>query len=165
MALAIIFQIEGGWTEIDGGTNYGIRAATLARANNLKIVETQDIRKLTRNEAAAIYYKMFWLESGSYKYPYPLNLVMFDAAVHMGPGEAKRLLRVAVQGTSSTKVRPIAQRYVVERYKKLRTLKNYPKYRRGWQKRMRIIMNHVINGRKPNNKKTFVPDSKFSFAA
>ena len=142
-AVAIIFQIEGGWTEMDGGTNYGITAATLAGANRLQIVQTQNIRKLTRSEAARIYYKMFWLESGANKYPYPLNLVVFDAAVHMGPAEAKKLLRIAVRNSSSLKVRQIARQYVYERYKKLQTLKKYPKYKKGWGRRMRTISRYV----------------------
>ena len=150
--LAIMFQIEGGWTEIDGGTNYGIRAATLDRANNLQIVQTQDIRKLTKSEATVIYYKMFWLESGAYKYPFPLNLVVFDAAVHAGPEEAKRLLRVVMQKTPSNKAHLIAQQYLVERYKKLRTLNNYTTYRRGWQRRIRIIILRVPSSQTEDSK-------------
>jgi lysozyme family protein len=142
-ALAIIFQIEGGWSEMDGGTNYGITAATLAGANRLQIVRTQDVRNLTRNEAARIYYKMYWLESGANNYPYPLNLVVFDAAVHMGPAEAKRLLHAAIQESPSLRVRHVAMQYVHERYKKLQTLKNFSKYKKGWERRMRIIASYV----------------------
>ena len=155
-ALAIILQIEGGWTEMDGGTNYGITAATLTGANRLQIVRTQDIRKLTKSEAAKIYYKMFWLESGANKYPYPLNLVVFDAAVHMGPAEAKRLLRIAVHNSSSLNARHIARQYVHERYKKLQTLKNYPKYKKGWNRRMRTIANCVSTARNIRFLNTFV---------
>jgi lysozyme family protein len=148
LVLSIIFRIEGGWTDIDGGTNYGIRAATLARANALKITRAQDIRKLTRREAAAIYYKMFWLPSGANKYSYPLNLVIFDAAVHMGPEKAKKLLAAAQRKTSSSSPRLVATQFLLERHKQLRSLSKYPKYKRGWQKRMRIIGGYVMRSRR-----------------
>ena len=101
-ALAIIFQVEGGWTELDGGTNFGITAATLRRANDLQIVRTRNVRYLTRREAARIYYKMFWLTSGANRHPHPLNLVVFDGAVHMGPGVAKQILQTAIQNAPSS---------------------------------------------------------------
>jgi lysozyme family protein len=152
LALSIIFQIEGGWTGIDGGTNYGIKASTLARANTLKIVQTKSIRKLTRREAALIYYRMYWLVSGANKYPYPVDLVMFDAAVHMGPAEAKKILQTTMKkcssSSSSSSARQVATQYVIERYKRLRALSRFPKYKRGWRKRMQIIAGHVVgNGR------------------
>ena len=149
-ALAIIFNIEGGWTEIDGGTNYGITAATLASANRLQIVQTRDIRKLTRREAAIIYHRMYWLESEAHKYPYPLNLVIFDGAVHTGPGRAKSILHAAIRDAPSLNTRQIARQYVRERYRRLQTLGNYPKYRRGWRRRMQIIMTRV-NDTRPRN--------------
>jgi lysozyme family protein len=144
LVLSIIFQLEGGWTEIDGGTNYGIKASTLARANDLKIVQTQDIKKLTRREAAVIYYKLYWIPSGAYKYSYPLNLVMLDAAVHMGAGEAGKILRVAMQNASSKSVRQVSTQYVLERYQRLRSLKQFSKYKTGWRRRMRIVARYVM---------------------
>jgi len=142
-ALAIIFQIEGGWTEIDGGTNYGITAATLKQANERGIVWTQNIRHISKQEAAVIYYKMYWQPSRAGGYPYPLNLVIFDAAIHTSPLKAKELLHTAIRNTSSLTPRGIARQYVVERYRHLRTLKKFPKYKKGWRRRMQIIMNHV----------------------
>jgi lysozyme family protein len=142
-ALSIIFRLEGGWTDLDGGTNYGITASTLTHANALKIVRTEDIKKLTRREAAAIYYRMYWLESKADKYSYPLNLAIFDAAVHMGPGEAKKILRAAVRKSSSASPKRVATQYVLERYKRLRSLSNFRKYKRGWRRRVRIIAGYV----------------------
>jgi lysozyme family protein len=145
LVLSIILRLEGGWNpNLDGGTNYGIRAATLSSANALRIVQTRDIRKLSRREAALTYYKMFWLESGAYRYAYPLDLVVFDAAVHMGPREAKKLLRTAMQKSSSKSARQVATQYVLERYKRLRSLRKFPKYKRGWRKRMQIIAGYVM---------------------
>jgi lysozyme family protein len=149
LALSIIFRLEGGWTEIDGGTNYGIKATTLVRANALKIARTQNIRELTRREAAAIYYRMYWLESEAYQYPYPIDLVIFDAAVHMGPGEAKKILRAVTQKSlSRAPPRQVATQYVLERYKRLRVLPKFHKYKRGWRRRMQIIAGYVRASKK-----------------
>jgi lysozyme family protein len=149
-ALAIILQIEGGLTEIDGGTMYGITAATLTRANKLRVVQRQDIRSLSRREAAKIYYEMFWLESGAHKYKRPLNLVVFDAAVHSGPGKSKELLYTSLRKTPNQLRTPkiIANQMLIERHRHLMTLGNYTKYQRGWLRRLRIIMSHVIRTRK-----------------
>jgi lysozyme family protein len=153
-ALAIIFQIEGGWTEIDGGTNYGITAATLKRANERGIVWTQNIRHISRREAAVIYYKMYWQPSRAGRYPHPLNLVIFDAAVHASPRKAKELLHTAIRNTSSLTPQGIARQYVIERYKHLQTLKTFSMYRKGWRRRMQIIMNHV-NSRQRRTSRVF----------
>jgi lysozyme family protein len=148
LVLSIILRLEGGWTDLDGGTNYGIKAATLASANALRIVQTRDIRKLSRREAALIYYRMYWLKSGAHLYAYPLDLVIFDAAVHMGPGEAKKLLRTATQKSASKSARQVATQFVLERYKRLRSLQKFPKYKRGWRRRMRIIARYVTTSKR-----------------
>jgi lysozyme family protein len=142
-ALAIIFRLEGGWYDGDGGTNYGITAATLRTANRLGIVKSQNIRKLTRREAAWIYYELYWLKSGARGCPYPLNLVVFDAAVHAGPGKAKELLKEVLLKSRSKKPKQMARQYVLERYRHLRLLPRFRRYGIGWRKRMHIILGYV----------------------
>jgi lysozyme family protein len=142
-ALAIIFRLEGGWYDGDGGTNYGITAATLRTANRLGIVRQQAIRKLTKREAAWIYYELYWLKSGAYKHAYPLDLVVFDAAVHLGPEKAKSLLKTVREKTRSKDPKQISRQYVLERYKHLRLLPRFRKYGIGWRKRMHIILGYV----------------------
>jgi lysozyme family protein len=142
-ALAIIFRLEGGWYDGDGGTNYGITAATLRTANRLGIVKSQNIRKLTRREAAWIYYELYWLKSGAHKYAYPLDLVVFDAAVHVGPEKAKDLLKTVRGKTRSKDPKQIARQYVLERYRHLRLLQRFRRYGIGWRKRMHIILGYV----------------------
>lgn len=150
-ALAIIFRLEGGWYEGDGGTNYGIRAATLSSANKLGIVRTQDVRKITRREAAQIYYEMYWKKSGAYRYSPPLNLVIFDAAVHSGPDKAKELLTTAIRKSYSTDPKRVALSFVVERYKHLKSLPKFPE-RPGWRKRMNTILRYVMNSERKEQK-------------
>jgi lysozyme family protein len=147
-ALMIIFRLEGGWYDGDGGTNYGITAATLKTANRLKIVRTRNIRNLTRREAAWIYYEMYWLKSGAYKWAYPLDLVVFDAAVHAGPEKARDLLKKALAKTRSRNPQQIARQYVLERYRHLRLLPRFRKYGIGWRKRMHIILGYVDRARR-----------------
>jgi len=148
--LAIIFHVEGGWTEIDGGTRYGITAATLRSANQLQIARERDIRRLTRQEAVAIYYRMFWLESGAHNLPYPLNLVLFDAAVHMGPQRARRVLRSVARNSAENGIkdmREIARLFVHERYQRLQASSRYQDFGAGWRRRLQVIYNHVNDDR------------------
>jgi lysozyme family protein len=151
--LTIIFRLEGGWYDGDGGTKYGITAATLASANQLGIVRTQNIRKLSRREATRIYYDLYWLKSGAYRYPYPLNLVIFDAAVHSGPEKAKNLLKTVMKKTRSTNPKQIARQYVSERYMHLRSLPRFRKHKIGWRRRMNIILGYVNRARSKRMRK------------
>lgn len=152
-ALAIIFRLEGGWCGGDGGTKYGITAATLAGANRLGIVRTQNIRRLSRREATRIYYNLYWLKSGAYQYPYPLDLVIFDAAVHTGPEKAKNLLKAVVKKTRSTNPKQIARQYVLERYRHLRSLSRFRRHKIGWRRRMSIILGYVNRARSKRTQK------------
>jgi lysozyme family protein len=146
-ALVIIFRLEGGWTDIDGGTKYGIKASTLRSANQTGIVRHNNIRKLTRREAAWIYYKFYWLRSGAYNYSYPLDLIVFDAAVHVGPQKAKNMLNVAIKKTKSKNTKQIARQLLLERYRHLRSLKKYKKYRFGWRRRLHVLNGYVNRGK------------------
>ncbi|GHV37634.1 hypothetical protein FACS1894187_14870 [Synergistales bacterium] len=141
--LAIIFNIEGGWYAGDGGTLYGITTGTLRNARSQGIVKTQNIRDLTRRDAAWIYYELFWKTSGAYRYAYPLDLVIFDAAVHAGPEKAKALLITARKNARDNGTKTIARQYVLERYKHLHELKRFNKFKWGWRRRLGIILRRV----------------------
>ncbi len=95
--LAFVFMNEGGRAnhknDRGGETNRGITAATLARAYQEGIVEHCSVRKLTKEEAAAIYKAYYWDKARCGSLPYPLSCLHFDAAVNHGVGGAVRLLQ------------------------------------------------------------------------
>jgi lysozyme family protein len=95
----VILQLEGGFVnnaaDHGGPTNYGITSATLGRSRNLGRPATIDeVRALSRTEAAAIYMKSFLIEprfdqvvdSGT-------RLALVDTGVLHGQGRAIAYLR------------------------------------------------------------------------
>ena len=153
LALQIIFEVEGGWYVGDGGTMYGIRAATLKEANKLNIVRETDVRNITKGDAAKIYYRMYWIPSGAGNLDWPLNLVVFDAAVHAGVSKSRDLLRLAYRASQTDwSQKHVAYQMVVERWKHLKSLSKFPKYP-GWRRRMNVILWHVVNSEKRDYRK------------
>lgn len=96
-ALSFTFGSEGGLSDhpADRGglTNMGITAGTLNRAYTRKIVGHNDVRRLTRAEAAKIYEEFYWKPSCAGEMPWPLCALHFDAAVNHGLGGATKLLQ------------------------------------------------------------------------
>lgn len=95
--LSFTFGSEGGLSDhpADRGglTNMGITASTLHRAYIQRIVSHNDVRRLTRAEAATIYEKFYWEPSCADEMPWPLCALHFDAAVNHGIGGAAKLLQ------------------------------------------------------------------------
>ncbi|MGC8476585.1 MAG: glycoside hydrolase family 108 protein [Acetobacteraceae bacterium] len=69
------------------GTNFGISAASYP---------TLDIAQLTEADARAIYRRDYWDHVQGDALPAPLALLVFDAAVNNGTGQAARWLQRAV---------------------------------------------------------------------
>jgi lysozyme family protein len=79
-----------------GPTKYGITWGTLAKAYSQGLVNHNDITRLTKPEADAIYEAMYWRPSRSDKLPWGLCLVHFDCAVNSGVSGAGKLLQRSV---------------------------------------------------------------------
>lgn len=96
-SLSFTFGSEGGVSnhpaDRGGLTSMGITASTLSRAYKQKIVKHNDVRRLSRDEAALIYRKLYWEPSHAGEMPWPLCALHFDAAVNHGVGGAVRLLQ------------------------------------------------------------------------
>lgn len=96
-ALSFVFGSEGGLSnhpaDRGGPTNMGITAGTLNRAYIQKVVSHNDVRRLSRAEAAKIYEEFYWRPSCAGEMPWPLCALHFDAAVNHGLGGAAKLLQ------------------------------------------------------------------------
>lgn len=96
-ALSFTFGSEGGLSnhpaDRGGLTNMGITAGTLNRAYIQKVVGHNNVRRLTRAEAAKIYEEFYWKPSCANEMPWPLCALHFDAAVNHGLGGAAKLLQ------------------------------------------------------------------------
>lgn len=90
--LEFVLKMKGGLTDDPadrgGRTNLGITGQTLARARKDRIAKADTVDGLTREVAAAIYRAYYWNTCRCGDLPAPMDLAVFDAAVHMGTGTA-----------------------------------------------------------------------------
>lgn len=104
-ALAHVLLFEGGYSDHPsdpgGATNLGITKAVLERFRGRGVTK-QEVRALTKEEAAEIYRRYYWLAAACDQLPDGVDLAVFDCAVNQGVGRATRFLQqsanVAVDG-------------------------------------------------------------------
>ncbi len=121
-AAYVVDVLEGGGRLIEdqgGLTRWGISA----RAH-----PGLDIARLTRDQALEIYRRSYWLPICADRLPRPLALLLFDAAVNLGPAQAvvllQRVLSVADDGVigpvtlEAVRTMPLAE--LLARYSEIR---------------------------------------------
>ena len=98
-SLAFVLAQEGGYVDhpLDPGgpTNQGITQRTFDRWNMLAHLPRRDVRDITAEEVQELYFRWYWVPAGGEELEPPLDLVMFDTAVNLGPQPAVRLLQRA----------------------------------------------------------------------
>lgn len=136
---------EGGLSEhrADPGglTHYGI---------SQRSYPALDIRRLTLDDAKAIYRRDYWARIKGDQLPLGLDLVVFDMAVNAGVSRAIRLLQqlggipddgiIGPITLGALKHRPVAE--LIEAYSRLRlihyrALKHWPTFGHGWAARVK----------------------------
>ena len=93
--LEFVLQAEGGYVANDAGEagNRGVRQSTYDTYRKSKGLAVRDVKELTLEETKEIYHKMYYVASGADKIEDPiLAFQVFDTAVNMGVGAAKKLL-------------------------------------------------------------------------
>lgn len=99
-ALAFTFGEEGGFANVSGDagglTKYGIADMRDHVPDGMTDVDGDGvpdtrIKDLTRDQAATIYERDYWLECACNRLPEPLDLLVFDAAVNHSPTLALKL--------------------------------------------------------------------------
>lgn len=98
--LTFVLKAEGGLSDDPadrgGRTNLGVTEGTLARARRDGVAGAENVDSLTREVAAAIYRAYYWKTCRCEELPAPIDLAVFDAAVHMGPTAASRQVQRAL---------------------------------------------------------------------
>ena len=98
-----VIRREGGYVHdpVDRGgpTNYGITQRTL-RAWRGQMVTAADVRRLTRDEARAIYQRRYVDAPGFARLPDPLRAQVIDDGVLSGPRQAVKDLQRAIGGVT-----------------------------------------------------------------
>lgn len=127
---------KGNWTggEVNKGrlvgTKYGISAASYPEL---------DIPSLTKEQAADIYFRDYWIKSGSDKLDEALAMMHFDSAVNNGKGAAAQFLSAAV-GTGIAKL----YRYAIARINLYTGLSLWnDRYGDGWGNRLARLFEDI----------------------
>jgi lysozyme family protein len=94
--IAEVIAREGGYVahpaDRGGATKYGVTHGAL-RAWRGEAVTAEDVRALSRAEAAALYRALYYERPRLFLLPAPLQPFLFDCAVHHGPRSAALLLQ------------------------------------------------------------------------
>jgi lysozyme family protein len=150
--MAEIFKHEGGYVDHPadpgGATNMGITFATLKSWRGQPITKA-DVKALTKAEAEAIYRAKYWNPTKCDDLPAGIDLIMMDGSVNSGIGRGPKWVQSALGVTADGKVGPatIAAAKVADpvavinaacdaRLKFLRSLKTWPTFGKGWQRRV-----------------------------
>ena len=111
--LAHVLIHEGGYSDHPsdpgGATNFGITNAVLASWRGVP-ASKQDVRDLTREEAATIYAARYWAPVRGDDLPAGIDLAVFDCAVNQGVGRAVKLLQAPLGVTIDGEIGPVTLR-------------------------------------------------------
>ncbi|SQI34961.1 Predicted lysozyme (DUF847) [Leminorella richardii] len=154
-AINYLLGVEGGYVNdpVDRGgeTKFGISKRAYPHLN---------IATLTREQAAEIYYTDYWLKARCNKLPFPIALMLFDAAVNHGLKAAvqqlQRAVRVSDDGIIGTKTleavrvtnsMQLMMRLTVERSRSYAKIiagnPNQKRFLDGWFNRLIALVNEV----------------------
>jgi|TARA_Y100000310_G_scaffold87749_1_gene84614 lysozyme family protein len=95
-----VFKHEGGYVndpdDPGGETKYGI---------SKKAFPDENIKKLTKQHAAKLYYDKYWIPSKVHMLPNDLWAIYFDMAVNMGTRRAATILQKACNHKNKVKIK------------------------------------------------------------
>ncbi len=159
-AVALVFQHEGGFVNHprDPGeaTKFGITRQTLARTRG-RPASVEDVRRLTRDEAASIYRRFYWDAVRADELPPGVDLAVFDLAVNSGPARAARMLQNVlgvepdgivgpdtIRAASEADPFKVIRRLTRARLGFLSRLVIWPVFGRGWRRRALAIEQQAL---------------------
>lgn len=136
VCLGEVLRHEGGFVDdprdAGGATNLGVTLATLSEAMG-RPADVAELKALTPQGAAPIYRRLYWDPVGCEGLAAGLDLMAFDAAVNMGVGEARRLLREAGEGADAAAA---IRSMCAARAARYRALKAFSVFGAGWLRRL-----------------------------
>ena len=145
-AFDLLMESEGGYSDdsqdTGGETNFGISKRAYPK---------EDIRFLTLERAKELYRRDYWDAIRADDLPYPINILIFDAAVNQGKKAAVRMLQEALKikqdgviGKQTIKAAVAASDSVCADYLSIRAVRyantaNFGRFGRGWMKRLFVL--------------------------
>lgn len=159
-ALSRVLKHEGGYVDHPrdpgGATNKGVTLATFRRyvkPNGTKA----DLRAITEVQVATVYYKHYWAAVHGNELPAGVDYAVFDLAVNSGPSRAARFLQRVVGVIQDGRIGPttlaaarkadpteVIARLCDARLAWLKTLKTWPTFGKGWERRVTEVRHDAI---------------------
>jgi lysozyme family protein len=158
LAFDIVVDHEGGYNDIKadrgGATNFGVSLAFIKSRglvydfNRDGVIDKEDIRRITRDDAATLYLNQFWDVTRCDDLPNGMALLMFDAAVNSGPAQAVKWLQAVLGVTPDGVMGPVTVRAAQKaplatmeqmhllRMRFMTQLPGWPAFGKGWSMRM-----------------------------
>lgn len=149
-AFDLLMESEGGYSDDPadpgGETNLGISKRAYPK---------EDIRFLTLYQAKELYKRDYWDAIRADELPYPINILIFDAAVNQGKKAAVRMLQEALKikqdgviGQQTIKAAVAASDAVCADYLSIRAVRyantaNFGRFGRGWMRRLFNLALHT----------------------
>lgn len=90
-----------------GRTNLGVTQKTLNHARNVLPTLPARVDHLTRADALSVYEALYWRPVRGDELPRGLAMIVFDAAINQGVGDAARFLQLAVGARPDGAIGPI----------------------------------------------------------
>ena len=159
-ALSRVLKHEGGYIDHPkdpgGATNRGVTLATFRRHVKPKGTKA-DLRAITEEQVATVYYKHYWAAVHANELPAGVDYAVFDLAVNSGPARAARFLQRVVGATEDGRIGPatlaavrkadpteVIARLCDARLAWLKTLKTWPTFGKGWERRVTEVRHDAI---------------------
>jgi len=156
LAVERVLMSEGGYVndanDVGGETHWGV---------SKRAYPALDIRALTRDDAIAIYWRDYWTAVRGSNLPFPVAIVVFDAAVNQGVKTAIRFLQSALKVLEDGVIGPatiaaaeassdpvdLAGRVCRRRVISYSTLEGWERYRTSWVQRTFDVYRVAIEAR------------------
>lgn len=149
-AFSMVMKFEGGYSndpnDPGGETKFGISKRAYPHL---------DIASLTEDQAKDIYHLDYWQGISGDFLPYPINIIIFDAAVNQGKKRAVRMLQEALKikqdgliGSQTIKAVKNASSefcavYLAKRARQYAKTRNFSIYGDGWLKRLFVLAMNI----------------------
>lgn len=159
-AVEHVLKHEGGFVQHPrdpgGATKFGITRETFSRAKK-RAASINDVRRLSRKEAIAIYRQLYWDAVRADELPAGLDLATFDLAVNSGPSRAVKMLQTALGVEADGIVGPVTlgaareadvpetvRRLTKARLGFLGRLATWPVFGLGWRRRVLAVEREAL---------------------
>lgn len=158
--LAFLLKQEGGFAQLpfDETTNLGVKKSTWEEYIGRKVT-VDDMKKLTVAMVTPLYLDKYYKPSTADRLFNPLDLCVFDLAVHSGVGRSLQALSKLTGVSLNLKMRDamienlnntnnqleLCERLIDWRQNFLRGLKHYKVFARGWERRLQELRQTVRN--------------------